>query len=361
MSDQRLRAAVVGCRMGTYHARAMAQLDDYEVVAVCDLDSSRAASLAGELPTAKPFTDFAAMLQEVRPDVVAIATPTNLHAEQVFQAIDAEVRAICCEKPMATNLADARRMVTLCRKKGIPLIVNHQRRMGLEMIAARELIERGAIGEVRLIRANCAGDFLSDGTHAVDSILWLLGDPEVAWVFGQVEVPPEPKWRYGHLVETAAIALFQTVTGVCAEVFCGEARERHRAYQDYEIIGTHGRLWRTGDSPQPNLFIQDAKGGSWNAVVTEGQLRPIPETGPGLWRPVDLPPDDAMGAMTRSYQWLARLVREGADWSEHPLAGEKALRGFEVVMAVYESARLRQRVNLPLQQEQFPLELMMLQ
>ncbi len=358
MSEQRLRAAVVGCRMGAMHARAMSQLDDYEVVAVCDIDGTRAQTLAAELQTAQPFTDYLTMLREVRPDVVAIATPTNLHAEQVFQAVEADVKAICCEKPMATNLADARRMVALCRERGVSLIVNHQRRMGLEMVAARRLIEQGAIGEVRLIRAHCAGDFLSDGTHSVDSILWLLGDPEVTWVFAQVEVPPEPKWRYGHLVETAAIAVFQTMTGVRAEVFCGEARERHRAYQDYEVIGTHGRLWRTGDSPHPNLFIQDAKGGWWNAVVRDGVLRPVPENGVGLWRPVDTPPDDALGAMTRSYQLLAQVVLGSIPLQQHPLSDEKALRGFEIVMAVYESARLRQRVNVPLQQERFPLELM---
>ena len=185
MEGERLRAAVVGCRMGAAHAKAMAQLPEYEVVAVCDIDEERAQEVADEVGSAKPFTSYAQMLREVKPDVVAIATPTAIHAEQTFMAIDAGVRGICCEKPIATNLADARRMVELCRKRGIALVVNHQRRMGKEMVAARELIERGAIGEVRLIRMHCAGDFLTDGTHAVDSALWLLGDPEVDWVFGQ--------------------------------------------------------------------------------------------------------------------------------------------------------------------------------
>lgn len=55
---------------------------------------------------------------------------------------------------------------------------------------------------------------------------------------------------------------------------------------------------------------------------------------------------------------LAKMVREKIE-VDHPLSAEKALRGFEVVMAVYESARLHKRIRLPLEQEKFPLELMM--
>ncbi|MCX7968586.1 MAG: Gfo/Idh/MocA family oxidoreductase [Armatimonadetes bacterium] len=357
MSKKTLKGAVVGCRMGAAHAKAMAQLPDYEVVAVCDIDEEKAQEVAYELGTAKPFTSYAEMLREMEIDVVAIATPTAIHAEQTFMAIDAGVKGICCEKPMATNLADARKMVSLCQERGIALIVNHQRRMGKEMVAARNLIEQGAIGEVRLIRVHCAGDFLSDGTHAVDSALWLLGDPEIDWVLGQVELPEKPRQRYGHLVENSAIALFQTVNGVRVEIFCGEARERYRAYQDYEIIGTKGRIWRTGDQPHPNLFIQDSKGGSWDPQVVNGILRPVPSN-EGLWRPVEVEPDDAIEAMKRSYALLAKMVRDGIDKVDHPLSAEKALHGFEIVMAVYESARLHKRVHLPLQQDKFPLELM---
>ncbi len=357
MSEKPLRAIVVGCRMGAAHAKAMAQLPEYEVVAVCDIDEERAQQLADEIGSAKPFISYNQMLKEVKPDVVAIATPTAIHAEQTFTAIDVGVKGICCEKPMATNLADARRMVNLCQERGIALIVNHQRRMGNEMVAARKLIEQVAIGDIRLIRAHCAGDFLTDGTHAVDSALWLLGDPEIEWVLGQVELPDKPRLRYGHLVENSAIALFQTVNGVRVEVFCGEARERNRAYQDYEVIGTKGRIWRTGDQPYPNLFIQDAKGGSWDVQVVNGVLRPVPD-GEGLWRLVEVEPDDAIGAMKRSYQLLAKMIQEGIGKVDHPLAAEKALRGFEVVMAVYESARLHKRIYLPLKQEKFSLELM---
>lgn len=64
-------------------------------------------------------------------------------------------------------------------------------------------------------------------------------------------------------------------------------------------------------------------------------------------------PEDAM---TRSYWLFAKMIHEGAN---QPLSDERALRGFEVVMAVYESEGLRQKIKLPLQQELLPLEVML--
>ena len=59
--------------------------------------------------------------------------------------------------------------------------------------------------------------------------------------------------------------------------------------------------------------------------------------------------------MTESYRSFAKTIRQGAP---HPLCGESALRGLEVLMALYESARTNARIELPLRQEALPLELM---
>ena len=108
-----LRSCVVGCRMGCVHAMAMATLEDYDLVALCDLKEEVARRAAVQVGCPKVYTDYTRMLAEIQPDVVTIATPTSSHAELTFQAIEAGVRGIYCEKPMATNLADARRMVRL--------------------------------------------------------------------------------------------------------------------------------------------------------------------------------------------------------------------------------------------------------
>jgi predicted dehydrogenase len=333
--------------MGRAHAKALADVQDYQLVAVCDLEEDTARQAAAQTGAPGVFADYATMLAEVEPDVVAIATPTSSHAALTIEAAEAGARGVCCEKPMATNLGDARRMVEACREKGVALAVNHQRRMSEVYGTMRRLIEEGALGEVYLLRGSCAGDLLSDGTHAIDSFLHLVDDADAQWVFGQVHrEAPDPSqdrgmgyhasggWRYGHLVETGAMATFEFASGVRAELLTGDMRLPGRGYQDIEVSGAAGRLWRPGDQGDPPLWL-------WNGD-TSG------------WRPV--PVEDAAGrrSIADSYRALARTIRDGAP---HPLGAENALRGFEIVMAVYESARLREKIVLPLRQDRFPLEL----
>jgi len=350
MAQKPFRGAVVGCRMGRGHAQVMADCDDFELVAVCDLDEEQAKKTAEQFEGAKAYTDFEKMLEAERPDVVAIATPNDSHARLTLQAVESGVRGICCEKPMAVNMGQARAMVAACRENGVSLIVNHQRRMSAPMVRMRELIEEGAIGDVYLLRASNAGDILSDGTHAVDSLRWLAGDEDVRWVFGQVyREEPDPTeakaggyhtsggWRYGHPVETGGFGVFEFASGLRAEVLTGRVQFPGRRYQDYEVFGTKGRLWRAGDNADPPILIQDEQGGGWRAVDIDESL-------------------NRRQAMVDSYMAFARMMREGGP---HPLSGDSALKDHEVVMAIYESARTHSRIELPLRQEAFPLALML--
>ena len=310
-----LTVAVVGLRgMGLSHAKAFAACPDFRVVAGCDLDPARTAEFAAALPGAAVFADFTRMLAEVRSAVVVIATGTASHAALALAAGEAGARGVFCEKPMAVNLGDARAMVAACRARGCALAVNHQRRTQPPYTTMRRLMIAGAIGKVELIRGSCAGDLLSDGTHAIDSIRWLTGDAPVRRVRGQVgrdrPNPAEPRgggydgsggWRYGHPIESGAQAILEFDEGLRAELFTGRFQPRGRGYQDIEVFGTGGRLWRAGDQAGEPLLIQDAP---------------------------------------------------------HPLAGDSALADQEVVMAVHESARLRRRVDLPLAQDRYPLELL---
>ena len=344
-----LTSVVVGCRMGAAHARAMHGLTEYKVAGVCDLVEERAQKLAEVCGWTEIHTDLRTMLHELKPDVVTIATPTSLHAELVLVAAEFGPKGIYCEKPMATCLKDAERMVEVCRSEGIALAINHQRRMGPPLRAMRRLVKEGAIGEVTLVRGNCAGDILSDGTHTVDSILHLSGDRDVEWVLGQITraepdegearssgYHPSGGWRYGHMVEDGAMASFQFSGGPRAEILTGLLKMPDRKYQDIEVFGTAGRLWHPGDSSETPLLIQTDGNAGWREISLDAEVKTDPD------------------AISAAYGAFARTVLEG---TSHPLCGDHALRGFEVLMAIFESARLRSRIVLPLDQKKFPLEL----
>lgn len=346
-ASEPLRAAVVGCgRMGRNQARILARMPEYALVAASDISRDAAEQVASDLDGVTPYDDFGRLLTEQQPEVVAVCASNVAHAALTIQAAEAAVRGIYCEKPMATCLGDARAMVDACRERGAVLLVNHQRRTGGDLRTARELIDGGGIGDVGLLRGQCAGDLLSDGTHLVDSLMSLAGDRPAAWVFGQTHRPPPDDaergmgftasggYRFGHPIEQGAMAAVQLDGGPRLELLCGDLRLDGSEYQDYEVVGSSGRLWRKGDRAWPNLFIQDGQHGEWQAIEWD---------------------NDGVHPIERGFRDLARLVHEGG---EHPLSGDIALRHFEVLMAIYESARLHRKLTLPLEQDRFPLELM---
>ena len=348
MSDQ-LTAAIVGYRgMGRGLAQTAAALDEYRMIAGCDLVEERLRDFEAAHPGAKGYTSYAQMLAEAAPDVVIVATNNVTHAALTIQAAEAGVRGVYCEKPMASNYGDAQRMVEVCQRNNVALAVNHQRRLLPVFRHMREIIASGTLGDVTLIRASCAGDVLSDGTHLIDMVRYLAGDAVVTSVFGQVyrlpPAPDEPKgsgydasggYRYGHPVEDGAMAVLDFESGLRAEIFTGAMQPTGGKYQMYEVFGSEGRLLRNGDAANPPLLMQQSAG----------------------WAAVEMPGDASSGdAIGESLRLLARTIRHG---EPHPLAGDSALRVQEVVMAIYESARLRQRLRLPLQQPRFPLEIML--
>ncbi len=348
-----LRAAVVGCRgMSHYHASAIAALPEYTLVAGCDLDEQLARSFAETYAGSRPYTDFDTMMTEEKPDVVVIATTTAAHAPLTLRAAAAGVRGIFCEKPMAIPLGDAIAMVETCAANGVVLAVNHQRRMLPVFRTMRRLMEDGSIGSVEVIRAGCAGDILTDGTHLIDTVRFLAGDSPVRSVFGQVyrnipagELPGSRGtlaaggMRYGHAVETGSMAVIEFESGLRAELFMGKMQQADRRYQDYEILGTDGRLWRAGDQADPQLLIANASSGGWQAA-------PLDEADSDREYPV---------AGTYSYHLFAQTIEHGTD---HPLSGQSGLRDHEIVTAIYESSRLRDRIEFPFEQPRYPLDIM---
>lgn len=359
-----MKAAVVGLKMGRNHANALASLPGVDLVALCDIDEEKAKEVAGEcVETAREagkqdatepalFTDYDEMLKTAGPDIVGVATPNRFHAQMTIAAVEAGAKAVYCEKPIAVDLGEARHMVEVCRKAGVPLIVNHQRRTGEDFVWLREQIASGAVGDVYLVRATCAGDMLSDGTHLIDSVLYLTGDQDWKWVFAahHRDVPEEEAggadqnsgggfhvkggWRFGHPVEDGMMAVCELESGLRVEFLTGDLRQPDRPYHDIEIIGSKGSLWRRGD--RGDEIVLRRTGGGWEPV---GEVRK--RESPNL--------------IADAYAKMIDLLEEGKGDSDHPMGAPYTMRGFELLMGMYESARTRTVATRPVSQEKYPL------
>ena len=137
-----LRGGVIGAGVfGGYHARQYAQLPGVTLSAVFDTHPDRAAEVAMPLG-GRGFHDLEAFLAAV--DVVTVASPATVHAEQALAAVAAG-KHVYVEKPIAVRLADAERLRAAAAAKGVVLACGHQERvvfraMGLLNIPERPLL-----------------------------------------------------------------------------------------------------------------------------------------------------------------------------------------------------------------------------
>ncbi|HET7724251.1 MAG TPA: Gfo/Idh/MocA family oxidoreductase [Propionibacteriaceae bacterium] len=143
-----LRVAVIGAGYwGPNLVRNFRSSPDWDLVAVCDLDAQRAARVIGDRSTVEVETDVARLLQRDDIDAVAIATPARTHAELAIAASNAG-KHVLVEKPLASTLDDARRMVQAAADNGRVLMLDHTFCYTPAVRHIRQLIADGVLGDV---------------------------------------------------------------------------------------------------------------------------------------------------------------------------------------------------------------------
>lgn len=175
MQDAVVRTAVVGAgKMGKIHAKVYSQLPQSNLVAVVDIDSNRAERLAQQY-NCSAFTDCADILDKV--DAVTIATPTTTHLELAKIFIKNKI-AVLIEKPLATNVREGKKIVSLAKKNNSVVAVGHSERCNPVVQAIKRLgikpkyIEANRISPYPF-RSTDVGVVLDVMIHDIDIILSL--------------------------------------------------------------------------------------------------------------------------------------------------------------------------------------------
>ena len=146
------RGLLIGCGFfAGNHMNGWADAEGAEIVAVCDLDESKAQAMADRFGIGRVFTDAEQALGEMRPDFVDVATTVPSHRKLVELAF-AHGAATICQKPFAETLTDARAMVQAGEDAGKPLFVHENFRWELPLIALRDALAEGAIGDPAFAR-----------------------------------------------------------------------------------------------------------------------------------------------------------------------------------------------------------------
>lgn len=328
MADDRYSVGIVGCGgMGKAHARTYRQHDRTTVEAVAELNRSTRSAFADEFDVRDTYEDHTAMLAGAAPDVVSVCTWHSTHAEIVVDAAEAGVDGLYCEKPMATSLGETIDMLDAAARNGTKLTVGHQGRFHPVHERARDLIADGAIGEPQTITGRQGSGLLNLGTHNIDLVRFVLGDPEYEWAMGQVERRTDRHER--------TLAIEDRCVG-------------HLCFED----GT--RMTYESDMPGPEIADSTIQVTGSGGVLEIDRNSSLTVTNAG--GRTDHAPESEEGTQTRYLDEFVEWLDGERD--DHRCSGARASHVMEIMMAIYESARTQGVVEAPLETRANPLRVM---
>ncbi len=214
-------------------AAACAASERLTVVAGCDLLAEKRAAFTARWGVQAVYEDWRAMLAQEAPDIVAICTRGENHAELAVGVAETGPRAIFCEKAIACSLVEADAVLDAVGPRHIPFSTGVLRRYDPRYQVIRDLIAAGGIGQPTAAVHYAATSLLHGHSHSLDTLLYLLGDPRIARLRGELR-PRSMVIEHDRIDrDPAAIYQMETDTGVsCVSVPAGN--------WEFEVVGSEG-------------------------------------------------------------------------------------------------------------------------
>ena len=177
------------------HAHAMKSIPlDIEIAAVASPTPGKAAKFAKHFGIPQAFTSLEEMLKKADVDAVTIAIPNNLHC-WACETIAKAGKHVICEKPLCVTVAEADRMIDVCRKHGVLLCYAEELCFAPKYVRAKQLIKEGAIGRPFLVKQaeehdgphmpwfwdakrSGGGSMLDMGCHGLEFARWIFDKPK---------------------------------------------------------------------------------------------------------------------------------------------------------------------------------------
>lgn len=333
-----VRIAFAGTGFSQVHGRVAHTLPDVELVAVVNHRPESMAEFAAAFDIPRQYATLEELLADGDVDAISINTPNYLHAPQAIAALEAGVHVLV-EKPMAMNAAEAAAMLDASERSGALLMVAHCFRFDPEVLWLRDQVASGRLGQIVRTRSCgvhvnwgpggwftqsqfAGGGAMADmGIHALDTVRFLLGDPQPVSVYARIGT------YYGDYdVDDTGLILVTWDSGTTSVIESGwwqpHADKSNAGTQLYGTAG-FGELFPT------RLLLPDAA----SDTVVEAQS--------GFAFPRS--EEAARQRYVNQFTYFVDCVRANRE----PLpGGTEGLVNMRIVDAVYESARTGQVVAL---------------
>lgn len=339
------------------------QLPQCEIVGVADADQQGLADAVKRLSAPKGFADYRQMLDEAKPDIVAIGPRwLDQHHEMVLAAAERGMH-IYMEKPMCRTLEEADEMAAACEKHDVKLAVAHQTRYSPKLHVISDMILDGRIGKVLELRGRGKEDRRGGGED-----LWVLGSHVMNLMhhFGG-----EPNWCMADVLQdgkavtkehvadgpegigplagdslTAMYGMDDGVTGYFASTRNMGVASRF----GLQIFGSEGVIEiLSGYLPAVN-YLPDP---TWSPGRSGAKWILVSSAGPG--QPEPLPDGGLNAGNLLACQDLLAAIEEDRQPECSVYEGRTTV---EMIAAVFESHRLGKAVEMPLKNRKNPLTML---
>jgi UDP-N-acetylglucosamine 3-dehydrogenase len=200
VGQQKIGVGVIGLRMGRSHIAGYLNNVHTRLVGICDTNDELLNKTKDEFGVRIAVKDYRRLLDEKEIQIISIATPDFVHSEQSVKALEAG-KDVFCEKPMTSSVKEAKEIVKAVKKTGRRFMVGQVCRYAPGFVLAKEMVDRGEIGELFFVESEYAHDyskvpgfdnwrkdprrepFLGGGCHAVDLLRWIAGDAEETFAY----------------------------------------------------------------------------------------------------------------------------------------------------------------------------------
>lgn len=312
----------VGNLDGT-HLAALAGNPRIRLVAGSSRDEGRRARFA-ERAGVPAYSDWREMIEEEALDLVSVATYTPVHKEITVACAQSGIRAIYCEKPMASRIADGEEMLRACRESGALLIVNHNRRFNPNYRRLRDWVAKGGLGQLTSVNVQWGNGRLGNvGTHLLDAIYMVTGR-RVEAVSGTLDLAGKPDCRGPQFHDPGGWGLLRLEEGLMVTV---DASDYGRIPIHLSFNGSEGRAVTGGDDVR--LEYWDGRQEYWPSQRAQatGMDRAVEEI--VVWldgqSPFAYDPAEALHVLESIVAFHASHTRSGA-WTGLPLKGKDRSR-----------------------------------
>jgi len=330
----RLRIGVIGLGwFGEFHAETIVGVPNLELAALCTRTPDRLKALGEKFGVKKTFTDYRELLADPGIDAVSICTMWDQHTEPAIAALEAG-KHVFLEKPIASTVADARKIMAAARTSQGILFISHIVRFNPRYRMPREALAAGRIGKLVALSSrrnipavwtptilNKIGPIVGDAIHDTDIMLWLTGDRIVSVYAQTVSVR---NLKHPDIAQT----MYRFAGGATATletVWSMPDKTPFDIDERMSIIGTEGIL-----------HVQDTFP---NLAIVDGNKLHSPDT--TYW-----PVFDGVrgGALRDEFTYFARTALSGGKVTIG--TPEDATAALEATLAAEESARTGKLVNI---------------